>query len=76
MSPLPAYWSLQHLSFLKWPQAKVMRSFQKAKMLQPLEFDNFVKSRQSGRHRKKLQMQGARILRNEAYIEVRRNDER
>jgi hypothetical protein len=29
-----------------------------------------------GRHSKKLQMQGARILRNEAYIEVRRSDER
>jgi hypothetical protein len=26
--------------------------------------------------RKKLQMQGARILRNEAYIRVRRNNER
>jgi len=35
-----------------------------------------AKSRQMGRHNKKLQMQGARILRNEAYIEVRRNDER
>jgi len=38
--------------------------------------DAFVKSRQNRRHSKKLQMQGARILRNEAYIEVRRNDER
>jgi hypothetical protein len=37
-------------------------------------FDDFAKSRQSGRH--KLQMQGARILRHEAYIEVRCNDER
>jgi hypothetical protein len=36
----------------------------------------FVKSRQSGRHSKKRQMQGARILRNETYIEVRRSDER
>jgi hypothetical protein len=38
--------------------------------------DDLVKSRQSGRHSKKLQMQGARILRNEAYIKVRCNDER
>ncbi len=37
--------------------------------------DDFVKSHQIGRHKKKLQMQGARILRNETYIEVRRNDE-
>jgi hypothetical protein len=37
--------------------------------------DEFVKSRQRGRHSKKLQMQGAQILRNEAYIEVRRSDE-
>jgi hypothetical protein len=36
----------------------------------------FVKGRRRGRHSKKLQMQGARILRSEAYIEVRRNDER
>jgi hypothetical protein len=28
-----------------------------------------------GRHSKKLQMQGAQVLRNEAYIKVRRNDE-
>ena len=28
-----------------------------------------------GRHRKKLQRQGARILRNEAYWDVRRSDE-
>jgi len=40
-----------------------------------------IHPRSSGRgilafSRKKLQMQGARILRNEAYIEVRRNDER
>jgi hypothetical protein len=34
--------------------------------------DDFVKSRQGRRHSKKIQMQGARILRNEAYIEVRR----
>ena len=40
------------------------------------KLDEFVKSRQNRRHSKKLQMQGARILRNEAYIEVRRNDER
>ncbi len=38
--------------------------------------DDFVKSRQDRRHSKKLQMQGARILRNEAYIEVRCNDKR
>jgi len=38
--------------------------------------DDFVRSRQTARHSKKLQMQGARILRNEAYIEVRCNDER
>lgn len=37
--------------------------------------DDFAKSYQIGRHRKKLQMQVARILRNETYIEVRRNDE-
>ena len=37
---------------------------------------DFVRSRQVRRHSKKLQMQGARILRNEAYIDVRRNDER
>jgi predicted RNA binding protein YcfA (HicA-like mRNA interferase family) len=36
----------------------------------------FLESRQSRRHGKKLQMQGARILRNEAYINVRCNDER
>jgi len=41
-----------------------------------LLLDDFVKSRQSRRHSKKLQMQGARILRNEAYMEVRCNDER
>jgi len=40
------------------------------------EDDDSVKSRPNRRHSKKLQMQGARILRNEAYIEVRRNDER
>jgi hypothetical protein len=28
-----------------------------------------------GRHSKMFQLQGAQILRNEAYIEVRRNDE-
>jgi hypothetical protein len=38
--------------------------------------DDFVKSRRDRRHSKKLQMQGARILRNEEYIDVRRNDER
>jgi len=44
--------------------------------------DDFAKSHRTGRHGKKLQMQGARSLpatgrlRNEAYIEVRRNDER
>jgi hypothetical protein len=41
-----------------------------------LKTNDFVKSRQGRRHSKKLQMQGARILRNEAYIEVRCNDER
>ncbi len=41
-----------------------------------LSIDDFIKSRQGRRHSKKLQMQGARILRNEAYIEVRCNDER
>ena len=41
-----------------------------------IKLDEFVKSRQGRRHSEKLQMQGARILRNEAYIEVRRNDER
>ena len=40
------------------------------------KIDEFVKSRQTRRHSKKLQMQGVRILRNEAYIEVRCNDER
>jgi hypothetical protein len=34
-----------------------------------------VKIHQLGRHSKKRQMQGARVLRNEAYMEVRRNDE-
>ena len=34
--------------------------------------DALVKSQQDGRHSKKFQMQGTRILRNEAYIEVRR----
>jgi hypothetical protein len=29
-----------------------------------------------GRQSKKRQMQGLRILRNEAYLQVRRNDER
>jgi hypothetical protein len=38
--------------------------------------DEFARSRQEGRHSRKLQMQGARILRNEAYMEVRRSDER
>ncbi len=37
--------------------------------------DGLVKST-NRRHSKKLQMQGARILRNEAYLIVRRNDER
>jgi hypothetical protein len=41
-----------------------------------IKIDDFVKSREDGRHSKKLQMQDARILRNEAYIEVRCNDER
>jgi hypothetical protein len=41
-----------------------------------MKLDDFVKSRQGGRHSKKLQMQGARILRNEAHIEVRCSDER
>jgi hypothetical protein len=40
------------------------------------KIDAFVRSHNMGRHSKKLQMQGARILRNEAYIEVRRSDER
>ena len=40
-----------------------------------VKMDDFVKSGQNRRHRKKLQMQGARILRNEAYIEGRRKDE-
>jgi hypothetical protein len=35
-----------------------------------------IKSCQGRRHSKKLQMQGARILRNEAYTDVRCNDER
>jgi len=39
-----------------------------------IKLDGLVKSRQLGRHSKKLQMQGARILRNEAYTEVRRSD--
>jgi hypothetical protein len=34
------------------------------------------KSRTAGRHSKKIQMQGARVLMNEAYREVRRSDER
>jgi hypothetical protein len=33
------------------------------------KFHGFVKSRQSGRHSKKRQMQGARILRNDQAIE-------
>ena len=41
---------------------------------QERNLDDFVRSRDIGRHSKKLQMQGARILRIEAYIEVRRND--
>jgi len=41
-----------------------------------LKIDGLVKSHQRRRHSKKLQIQGARILRNEAYIEVRCNDER
>ena len=36
--------------------------------------DEFAKSHQV-EAQKKLQMQGAQILRNEAYIDVRRNDE-
>jgi hypothetical protein len=40
------------------------------------KFVDFAKSRRHGRHSKKLQMQGARVLRNEAYIDVRCNDER
>jgi hypothetical protein len=47
-----------------------------AESIQDLKDDGLVKSRQGGWHNKKLQMQGARILRNEAYIEVRCNDER
>ena len=47
-----------------------------AHIVADMELADFVKSRQGGRHSKKLQMQGARVLRNEAYIEVRRNDER
>jgi len=39
-----------------------------------VNFDGLVKSRQTGRHSKKRQDQGARIFRNEAYIRVRRND--
>ena len=42
----------------------------------PINLDALVKSRQSRRHSKKFQMQGVRILRNEAYIGVRRNDAR
>ena len=38
------------------------------------KFDDVARSHQHGRHSKKLQMQGARILRSEAYTEVRRND--
>jgi len=38
--------------------------------------DEFIRSRQGRRHSKKLQMQGAQILRNEAYREVRPSDER
>jgi len=37
--------------------------------------DGLVKSHQGRRHSKKLRMQGARILRNEAYLKVRCNDE-
>jgi hypothetical protein len=37
---------------------------------------NFAKSLQSRQPSEKLQMQGARILRDEAYMEVRRNDAR
>jgi hypothetical protein len=41
-----------------------------------LKYDEFVRSRQLDGTVKKLRMQGARSLRNEAYIEVRRNDAR
>jgi hypothetical protein len=41
-----------------------------------LDIDDFVRSREGGRHTKTLQMQGARILRNEAYMKVRCSDER
>jgi len=39
------------------------------------KIDEFVLSHQKGRHSKKIQMQGAQALRNEAYREVRCNDE-
>jgi len=40
-----------------------------------LNFDDLVKSHQSEWQSKKLQMQGAQIMRSEAYLQVRRNDE-
>ena len=59
------------------PSVTHARSRNRLGELPPIEsLEDFVKSRQGGRHSKKLQMQGARILRNEAYIEVRCNDER
>jgi hypothetical protein len=42
---------------------------------QAVMIDGLVKSPQKGRHSKKLRMQGARILRNEAYLKLRCNDE-
>ena len=41
-----------------------------------LPLDDFVKSRQRRRHSEKLRLPGARILRIEAYRDVRCNDER
>ncbi len=41
-----------------------------------IKLDDFARSRQSRRYSKKLQMQGARILRNEAYKEVRCSEDR
>ncbi|PIP36521.1 MAG: hypothetical protein COS92_01740 [Desulfobacterales bacterium CG07_land_8_20_14_0_80_52_14] len=40
-----------------------------------IKFDEIVKTQDWDGKAKKLQMQGAQILRNEAYLLVRRNDE-
>jgi hypothetical protein len=66
---------LHHLSN-NIPLSMKKQSNQGKGILESWIIDDFAKSRKTGRHSKKSQMQGARILRNEAYIEVRCNDER